>query len=168
MWTTKTLIRLRGWAGWFESSLDAHVRRYVSPIAALFVLTLSVPNFRRHLSSAFFLYFNKLTFGRIFIYVKLKDWMSNSVDPDETAHWAVSSGSMLFAKAYYYRLWQWKNLSFTNQSTPGVTSSAVNSPNHTFTGMLSALSEKLGWGIGINKGDPSQQTFCWPFQAVCL
>ena len=26
--------------------------------------------------------------------------MSNSVDPDETAHWAVSSGYMLFAKAY--------------------------------------------------------------------
>ena len=43
------------------------------------------------------------------LYVKLKDWMSNSVDPDETAHWAVSSGSMLFAKAYYYRLWQWKS-----------------------------------------------------------
>ena len=36
------------------------------------------------------------------LYVKLKDWMSNSVDSDETAHWAVSSGSMLFAKAYYY------------------------------------------------------------------
>ena len=34
--------------------------------------------------------------------VKLKDWISNSVDPDETAHWAVSSRSMLFAKAYYY------------------------------------------------------------------
>ena len=26
--------------------------------------------------------------------------MSNSVDPDETAHCAISSGSMLFAKAY--------------------------------------------------------------------
>ena len=43
------------------------------------------------------------------LYVNLKDWMSNSVDPDETAHWAVSSGSMLFAKAYYYRPWQWKS-----------------------------------------------------------
>ena len=32
------------------------------------------------------------------LYVK-KDWMSNNLDPDETAHWAVSSGSMLFAKA---------------------------------------------------------------------
>ena len=42
-------------------------------------------------------------------YVKLKNWMSNSVDPDETAHWAVSIGSVLFAKAYYYRLWQWKS-----------------------------------------------------------
>ena len=39
------------------------------------------------------------------LYVKLKDWMSNSVDSDETAQWAVSSGSVLFAKAYYYRLW---------------------------------------------------------------
>ena len=27
--TTKTLIRLRGWAGWLESSLGAHVRRGV-------------------------------------------------------------------------------------------------------------------------------------------
>ena len=26
---TKTLIRLRGWAGWFDSSLGAHVKRYV-------------------------------------------------------------------------------------------------------------------------------------------
>ena len=42
------------------------------------------------------------------LYVKLTDWMSNSIDLDETAHWAVSSGSMLFAKAYYYHLWQWK------------------------------------------------------------
>ena len=40
------------------------------------------------------------------LYVKLKDWMSNSVDPDEMAHWAILSGSMLFAKVYYYRLWQ--------------------------------------------------------------
>ena len=32
------------------------------------------------------------------LHVKLKDWMSNSVDPDETAHWAVSSGSMLLQK----------------------------------------------------------------------
>ena len=38
------------------------------------------------------------------LHVKLKDRMSNSVDPDETAHGAVSSGSMLFAKANYYRL----------------------------------------------------------------
>ena len=43
------------------------------------------------------------------LYVKLKDWMSNCVDPDETAYWAVLSGSMLFAEASYYRLWQWKS-----------------------------------------------------------
>ena len=35
------------------------------------------------------------------LYVKLKDWMSNSVDQDETAQWAVSSGSMLFAKPIF-------------------------------------------------------------------
>ena len=46
-------------------------------------LTLSVPNFRRPLSSAFL--FNKLSLERN-LYVNLKDWMSNSVDPDETAH----------------------------------------------------------------------------------
>ena len=70
-------------------------------------LTLSVPNFRRHLSSAFFFFI--LTNYRLErrLYVKLKDWMSNSVDPDETAQ--VSSGSMLFEKAFYHRLWQWKS-----------------------------------------------------------
>ena len=40
------------------------------------------------------------------LYVKLKDCMSNCVDPEETAHGAVSPGSMLFAKAYYYCQWQ--------------------------------------------------------------
>ena len=42
--------------------------------------------------------------------------MSNSVDPDETAHWAVSSGSMLFVKVYYYRLWQEKSSYFCKHS----------------------------------------------------
>ena len=67
-------------------------------------------NFRWHLSSVFCFFF--LTNYRLErrLYVKLKDWMSNSVDPNETAHWAVSSGSTLFAKAYYYRLWQWKSV----------------------------------------------------------
>ena len=49
-------------------------------------LTLSAPNFRRHLSSVFFFFLNKLSLGKKSLYVKLKDWMSNSVDPDETAH----------------------------------------------------------------------------------
>ena len=43
------------------------------------------------------------------LYEKLKDWMSNIIDPDETAHLVVSSGSMLLAKACYHRLWQWKS-----------------------------------------------------------
>ena len=47
-------------------------------------LTFSVPNFRRHLSTAFFL--NKLSLGKKFIFSKLKGWMSNSVDPNETSH----------------------------------------------------------------------------------
>ena len=47
----------------------------------------SVPNFRRHLSSVFsFLFFlTNYRLGRN-LYVKLKDWMSNSIGPDETAH----------------------------------------------------------------------------------
>ena len=55
-------------------------------------LTLSVPNV------VCIFYYNKLSFGKT-LYVKLKDWMSNSVDLEATAHWAVSSGYMLFAKA---------------------------------------------------------------------
>ena len=47
-------------------------------------LTLSVPNFRRHLSSAFFILTNYHLERRL--YVKLKDRMPNSVDPDESAH----------------------------------------------------------------------------------
>ena len=52
------------------------------------VLTLSVPNFRRHLSSAFFF----LTNYRLerSLYAKLKYRMSNSVDPDEMAHYEPS------------------------------------------------------------------------------
>ena len=51
------------------------------------------------------------------LYVKLIDWMSNSVDPDEMAQLAISSGTMLFAKAYYYRLWQWElNLNSNKQN----------------------------------------------------
>ena len=46
-------------------------------------LTLSVPNFRQHLSSAFFILTNYRLERRL--YVKLKDLMSNSIDPDETA-----------------------------------------------------------------------------------
>ena len=63
--------------------------------------SLSVPNFRRH----FVVCFSFLTNYRL--EVKLKDWMSNNVDPDEIL--AVSSRSMLFAKACDYRLWQWKS-----------------------------------------------------------
>ena len=49
--------------------------------------TLSVPNFRLHLSfaSVFFFFFSNYKLKRS-LYVKLKDWMSNSIDPDETAH----------------------------------------------------------------------------------
>ena len=92
--------------------IDTFSRTVTVEWLLLSFLTLSVPNFGRHLSFAFFFFFffNKLSFERR-LYVKLKDWMSNSIDPDETAHWAVSSGSMLFAKAYYiyHRLWQWES-----------------------------------------------------------
>ena len=51
---------------------------------------------------------NKLSIGKKLICkVKLnvkqrRSWWDGSL-------WAVSSGSTLFAKAYYYRLWQWKS-----------------------------------------------------------
>ena len=38
--------------------------------------------------------------------------MSNSVDPDETAHYEPSHLDLrCLQKAYYYRLWQWKRSS---------------------------------------------------------
>ena len=70
-------------------------------------LTLSAPNFRLYLSSALFCS-NRLSIGKKFICkVKLnvrqrRSWWDGSL-------WGFSFGSMLFAKAYYYCLWQWKS-----------------------------------------------------------
>ena len=50
--------------------------------------TLPVPNFR-HLSYALFFFKQTIDWKEV-LYVKLKDWMSNSVDPDETAHYEPS------------------------------------------------------------------------------
>ena len=67
-------------------------------------LTLSVPNFRWHLSFAF-LFTKKLSAGNKYIckvewlHVKQRiSWWDGSL-------WAVWSGSTLFAKAYYHHLW---------------------------------------------------------------
>ena len=58
-------------------------------------LTLSVPNFRRHLSSAFFCaFFHKLSPWKRFMCTDVKQRRSR---------WDGLSGSMLFAQAYYYR-----------------------------------------------------------------
>ena len=54
------------------------------------ILILSVPNFRRHLSSAFLKKKQKNYGLERSLYVKLKDRMSHSVDPDETAHYEPS------------------------------------------------------------------------------
>ena len=57
------------------------------------LLTLSVPNFRRHLSSVFFFFFVIFLANYCLessLYVKLKDRMPNSVDPDETVHYEPS------------------------------------------------------------------------------
>ena len=66
-------------------------------------LTLSVPNFRRHLSTAFFL--SKLSRGKKFI------CKAERLNPKQHGSWwdGSSSGSTLFANNYYYRLWQWKS-----------------------------------------------------------
>ena len=82
------------------SSAHLRIGWYVNSFGAKFQTTFVVCFF-------FLILTNHLLERRL--YVKLKDWMSNSVDPDETAHWAVSSGSMLFVRVYYYRLWQWKS-----------------------------------------------------------
>ena len=95
----KVLVRLRECAGSSESSLGAHVRRYIFWRWGSFLL----------IRLTFVVCLDFLINYRLeSLCEKLKDWMSNSVDPDETAQWAVSSGSTLFAKAYYYRLWQWE------------------------------------------------------------
>ena len=43
------------------------------------------------------------------LFIKLKDWMSNSVDPDEAAPYEPPHLDLgCLRKAYYYRLKQWK------------------------------------------------------------
>ena len=87
MRTTQTPIRPRDCAGQFESSLGADSRRYFSHVAAHIIpyrysylwygicrLLCFLTNYRLEIS----------------LYVKLKDWMSNSIDPDETAHYEPS------------------------------------------------------------------------------
>ena len=71
-------------------------------------LTISVPNLRLHLLSTLLFLFYKLSVGKKFIckveilnVKQRRSWWDGSL-------WAVSPGSTLFAKAYYYRLWQWK------------------------------------------------------------
>ena len=58
-------------------------------------LTLSLLNFRRHCIVCCFLFFfffqtNYCLEKKKRLYIKLKDWTSNSVDPDETAHYEPS------------------------------------------------------------------------------
>ena len=66
-------------------------------------LTLSAPNVRRHLSSVF-CYFNKLSFGKTCI-CKVERLNVKQ----RRSRWDGSSWPMLYAKAYYYRLWQRKS-----------------------------------------------------------
>ena len=67
-----------------------HVRMDICEYRYKLYLTLSVPNFRQQLSSAFV--FSLLTNYRLerSIYATLKDWISNSVDPDKMAHYELS------------------------------------------------------------------------------
>ena len=65
-----------------------------------FPLTLSVPNSDDICRLLF--YFNKLSLGKTF---KCKVDRLNVKQRR-----SLSSGSMLFSKAYYYRLWHWKSL----------------------------------------------------------
>ena len=78
-----------------------------------FDLTLSLPNFRRHLSSVFFFccFLNNLLLRKKFIRYKFERLnVKQRRSRWDGSLWAVSSGSMLFAKPYYYRLWQWRSL----------------------------------------------------------
>ena len=81
----------------------------------LLPLTFSAPNFRRHLSSAlfFFFLFNKLSINKLSLRKKLICKVKSLNVKQCRSRWndsgAVSSGSTLFAKAYDYRLWQWKS-----------------------------------------------------------
>ena len=70
-------------------------------------LTLSMPNFRRHLPSVFFCccFLNNLSAENKFI-CKVER-LSKSVDPDETTHYELSHLDLhCLQKACYHRLWQ--------------------------------------------------------------
>ena len=85
--------------------------KFTSPESLSIHLTFSLPNFRR--IRRFFICFllNKLLFVKKFICKVERLNIKQRRSRWDGLLWAVSSGSMLFAKAYYYRLWQWKRLS---------------------------------------------------------
>ena len=84
-------------------------------------LTLSVLNFSR-------LFFNKLSPGKTFTCKVLRLNVKQRRSRWDGSLWAVSSGSMLFAKKktknktkktnYYYRLWQWKSSTTLRRAKP--------------------------------------------------
>ena len=93
---------------------------YITELAAVYIVrkctwTLSMPNFRRHLSSAFFFFFffffffNELSLRKKFICKVERLNVKQHRSRWDGSLSAVSSKSMLFAKSSYYRLWQWKS-----------------------------------------------------------
>ena len=78
-----------------------------SPESVSISLTLSMPHFRRQISDdicRLFFFFNKLSLEKQFI-----PKVERLNVKQRRSRWDGSSGSMLFAKAYYYRLWRRKS-----------------------------------------------------------
>ena len=57
-----------------------------------------------------YVFFNKLSVGKKFINKVERPNAKQRRSRWDGSLWAVSSVSTLFAKVYYYRLWQWKSL----------------------------------------------------------
>ena len=90
MWPAKTLVRLHACAGWFESSLDSHVRRYVSGRCGSNVS--ACVNFRPPLIAIFsYSIFSRLPPVSLSLtdywYMWLLDWMSMNLATDNDTMW---------------------------------------------------------------------------------
>ena len=98
-----------------QADSEAPIRLYRC-LGCLFAKPLSVHSFSAKFQMIFvvcffffFFSFSKLSLGKKFVCKIERLNISECRSRWDWSLWAISTGSMLFAKALYYSLWQWKS-----------------------------------------------------------